>query len=145
MLQNYVTPNIGQKLSSNQWPIILGAGFYTTCRVERVLGVIRFNATFLPLRPYCEKIYATFSNDTESLTTYGRALWCRQIAYIRPCSLNNTTAFYFATECSERCSVCWRACACHNTFVLYLALTRVGLSVLLWIQCCTECYGLANS
>ena len=28
-------------------------------------------------------------------------------------------------------SVCFRACACHNTFVLYLALTRVGLSGLL--------------
>jgi len=31
-----------------------------------------------------------------------------------------------------RCSVCLGVCACHNTSVLYLALTRVGLSVLLW-------------
>jgi len=51
---------------------------------------------------------------------------------IRPYSLNTTTAFYFATECSD-VSVCLRACACHNTFVLHLALTRVGLSVLLWM------------
>jgi len=56
MLQNNVAPNIGQKLSSNQWPIILGAGLYATCRDERVLVVIRFYATFLPLTPYCDKI-----------------------------------------------------------------------------------------
>jgi len=37
MLQNY----FGQKFSSNQWPIILGAGLYTTCRGERLLVVIR--------------------------------------------------------------------------------------------------------
>jgi len=33
------------------WPIILGAELYTTCRGERVLVVIRFNVTFLSLRP----------------------------------------------------------------------------------------------
>jgi len=33
-----------------------------------------------------------------------------------------------------RCSVFHlRVCACHNTSVLYLALTRIGLSVLLWM------------
>jgi len=56
MLQNMLAPNIGQKLSSNQWPIILGTGFYTTYRGERVLVVITFNATFLLLKCYCEKI-----------------------------------------------------------------------------------------
>jgi len=30
------------------WPIILDAELYTTCPGERVLVVIRFNATFLP-------------------------------------------------------------------------------------------------
>jgi len=69
MLQNNVAPNIGQKLSSNQRPIIFGAGFHTTYRGKRVLVVIRFNATYLPLRPYCEKICASFLNDAESLTT----------------------------------------------------------------------------
>ena len=44
-----------------------------------------------------------------------------------------------------RCSVCLRACTRHNSFVLFLALIRVGLSVQLWMQCCTKCYGLANS
>jgi len=37
------------------WPIILDAELYTTCPGERVLVVIRFNVTFLPLRPCCEK------------------------------------------------------------------------------------------
>ena len=74
MLQNNVAPNIGQKLSNYQWPIILGAGLYTTCPGERVLVVIRFNATFLPLRPYCKKICTAFLNDAESLTTYDCAL-----------------------------------------------------------------------
>jgi len=52
MLENYVAPDIGQKLSSSQRPIVLGAGLYITCRGERVLLVIiiRFNATFLLLR-----------------------------------------------------------------------------------------------
>jgi len=57
MLQKIVAPNIGQKLSYDQWPIILGAGTYTICRGERMLVVIiRFNAPFLYLRPYCKKI-----------------------------------------------------------------------------------------
>jgi len=33
-------------------PIILDAELYTTCPGERVLVAIRFNVTFLPLRPY---------------------------------------------------------------------------------------------
>ena len=70
-LQSNVAPNIGQKLSNYQWPITLGAGLYTTCRGERVVVVIRFNATFLPLRPY---MCNSFLNDAESLTTYGCAL-----------------------------------------------------------------------
>jgi len=101
MLQNDVAPDIGKNLSSNQWPMVLGAGLYTTCRGERVLAVIRFNATFLPLTPYCEKICTSFLNAAESLTTYGCALSCSQIVYIRPYSLNTTTAFYFATKCSD--------------------------------------------
>ena len=80
MLHNNVAPNIGQKLSNYQWPIILGAGLYSTCRGERValVVVIRLNATFLPLRPYCKKMCTSFLNDAESLTTYGCALWCSQ-------------------------------------------------------------------
>jgi len=85
------------------------------------------------LRPYREKICTTLLNDAEILTTCGCVFWCGQIVYIRPYSLNTTTAFCFVTECSD-VAVFFRlgVCACHNTSVLYLALTRVGLSVLLW-------------
>jgi len=65
ILQNNVAPNIGQNCQTISDPIILGAGLCTTCRVERVLVVIRFNPTFLPLRPYCEKICTSFLNDAE--------------------------------------------------------------------------------
>jgi len=53
MLQINVAPNIGQKLSNNQWPITLAVEVYTIYRGERVLVAIGFNATFLLLRP-CE-------------------------------------------------------------------------------------------
>jgi len=86
------------------------------------------------LRPDCEKIYTTFLNDAEILTTYFCVLWSSPIIYIRPYSLNTTTAFDVVTECSEiAVFVCLRACAGNNTSVLYLALTKVGLSVLLWM------------
>jgi len=71
-----------------------------TFRCERVLVVIRFNVTFVPLRPYCEKMCTCFLNDGKSPTIHGCALWCSQIVYIRP-SLNTTTAIYFVTECPD--------------------------------------------
>jgi len=40
------------------WPIILDAELCTTCPGERVLVAIRFNVTFVPLRPCYEKISA---------------------------------------------------------------------------------------
>jgi len=43
-----------------------------------------------------------------------------------------------------RYSVCLRVCACHNTFALYLALTKVGPCVLLRMWCCTKCNRLAT-
>jgi len=55
MRQNNVASNTVQKFWTNQWSVILGAGLCTTCLGERVLVVISFNATFLSLRPYCEK------------------------------------------------------------------------------------------
>jgi len=39
-------------------------------------------------KAYCEKICTSFLNDAESLKTYGCALWCSQIVYILPYSLN---------------------------------------------------------
>jgi len=59
--------------------VSLGSGLYTTYHGDRVLVVITFNATFLHLKCFCEKICTSFLNDGESLTTYGCALWCSQI------------------------------------------------------------------
>ena len=81
------------------WPIMLDAELYTTCPGERVFVFIRFNVTFLPLRPCCENMRTCFSKDRESRTTYGCVLWCSPIVYIRPYSLNSTIAFYSVTEC----------------------------------------------
>jgi len=47
-------------LSNNQWPVILGAGLYTTFRGERVLVVIRFNATFLSWGLIVKNMYHFF-------------------------------------------------------------------------------------
>jgi len=53
---------------------------------------------------------------------------------------------YFTLWLSAQTLQCFlRACACHSTFAIYLALTRGGLSVLLWMWCCTKRYGLANN
>jgi len=82
----------------------------------------------IPLRAYTSEICTSFLNDAESLTMFGYAFSCSQIVYTCPYSLNTTTAFYFATECSD-VTAYLRACAYHNTFLPYLALTRFGPSV----------------
>jgi len=132
----------------------LVAGHCTTCRSERVLVVIRLNITFLPLRLYWDKMCTCFSKDSESLTTYGCALWCNQIVYIRTYSFNNATAFCFVTEGPDVPMLVWGRvhCAGHNAFVLHIALARVELyfltcyfRVLHWIKCCTNSYELANN
>ena len=64
------------------WPIMLDSELYTTCPGERVLVFIRFNATFLPLRPCSENMCTCFSKDAESRTTYGCVLWCSPIVPI---------------------------------------------------------------
>jgi len=47
------------------------------------------------------KMYTCFLKDAESLAMCGYALWCSQIVYIRPYSLNTTMAFYFVPECLD--------------------------------------------
>jgi len=93
------------------WLLILSAGLYTTCPGDRVLVAIRFNVTFLPLRPYHEQMCTCFSKDAGSPTTYGCVFWGSQIVYIRLYSLNTAIAFYSVTECSDvTVFVCLRAC-----------------------------------
>jgi len=58
--------------------------------------------------------------------------------------MNITIAFYFVTECSDVQCFSFEGVSCNNTFVLYLALTNVGLNDLLWKLCCAKCYGLAK-
>ena len=119
--------------------ITLVAGHSTTYRGERVLVVIRFDITFLPLRLYWDKMCTYFSKDAESLTTYGCALWCSQIVYIRTSSFNNTTAFYFVTEGPGVPVLVWGRvhCAGQNAFVLHLALARVELFLNMRFSCPT--------
>jgi len=60
----FFVPSVGPCMNYNSgrhasihfvWSVTLFAGLYTTCRGDRVLVVIRFNATFLLLRPYWKK------------------------------------------------------------------------------------------
>jgi len=106
-LQNNVATNIGQNCQTIIGPKILDAGLCTTCCVERVLVFIRLNATFLPWGLIMNKIYTSFLNDAEILTTYFCVLWCSQNIYIRPYSLNTTTAFDLVTECSDVSVFIW--------------------------------------
>jgi len=46
-------------------------------------------------------------NEVESLTTYGCSLWCSQIVYVHPYSLNTTTAFYLMAECFDVAVFIW--------------------------------------
>jgi len=70
MHHNYGVISGRQACRDCMWPIILDAQLYTTWPGERVLVVIRFNVTILPLRPCCGKMRACFSKDAESRTTY---------------------------------------------------------------------------
>ena len=81
------------------------------------------------LRPYCEKIYTTFLNDAEILTTYFCVLWCSHIIHIHPYSLSTTTAFDLVTECSDIAVFVWlRVCAGHDTGTGIDVRRLVGLS-----------------
>ena len=89
--------DIHPQIACGLWLWLQGSVAYTF-RGERVSVVIRFSVTFVPLRPYCEKMFTCFLNDGKSPKIHGCALWCSQIVYIRP-SLSTTTPIYFMTEC----------------------------------------------
>jgi len=94
------------------WPIILGAGLSTTCCGDWLL-VIRFNVTFLPLRPSWEKICICILHDGRSLTMYALILWTLQLHFTLWLS-------------AWLLSVNWRTCAWHNTLIFHLALAKVA-------------------
>jgi len=89
------------------WLIILGAGLYATCRGERVLVITRFNANSY-LWDLIEQKCVPLSWTKQKVQQRGCALRCSQVVYIRPYSLNTTTAFYFATEYSDVAVFVWR-------------------------------------
>jgi len=86
------------------------------------------------LRPYCEKMYTTFLNDVEILTTCGCVFWCSQVVHICPDSLNTTTAFYFVTEYLD-VAVFFRLMVCALCMPQYFR-TLPGLDQG-WTQCPT--------
>ena len=103
--------------------------------------------TFSTLRPNWEKMRTGFLNNAENLTTYGCALRCSQIVHFRPYSFNTTTAFYFATECSDvTVFVRLRAYACHHV-LLCITWPWPGLDSLSYTGCSNvpKCYGLGNN
>jgi len=82
------------------WPIILGAGLCTTCHGQQVLLVIRFNATFLSLRPYCTKMCTCFLKDVEkSNNVWLHALM--QSGYLYSSLFFEHCNCLFLTECSD--------------------------------------------
>ena len=97
--------------------IILDAELDTTCPGEWVLVVMthQVQCNIPTFEALLRKICTCFSKDAEDLITYGCLLWRSQIVYIRPYSLNTTTAFYFVTEYSDiavfvRLRVCMSQC-----------------------------------
>jgi len=110
--------------------LTLVAGHCTTYHGERILVVIRFNITFLPLRRHWYKMCTCFSKDAASLTTYGCALWCSQIIYIRTYSFNNTTAFYFVTEGPDVPVLVWGCVLCRRQRI------RASLGIGLYFLTC---------
>jgi len=55
-------------------PTTLVAGLSTTCRGERVLVVVKFSATFLPLTPYWKNVCLFLERCKESNNVWSRAL-----------------------------------------------------------------------
>ena len=138
MLQNYVAPNIGQKMSSNLWTIILVAGLYTTCPGERVLVVIRLNATLLPLRLYCEKnVYLFVERCRKSNNVWLRALMQSHSLY-SSLFFEHYNRILFCDWVLGRYSVCCLR-TCHTTTHPYFTWPWPRLDQ------CTKCSGFTNN
>ena len=80
-------PSVGPCMHHNYWcdfrkayipdcvrPTTLVAGLCTTCHGERVLVVIKFNVTFLPLTPYWKNVYLFLERCKQSNNVWSRAL-----------------------------------------------------------------------
>jgi len=74
------------------------------------------------------KMRTCFSKDAESLTAHGHTLWCRLFIFVL---ILWTLQSHFTLWMSARtlhCLFVRGVLSCHNTLVLYLALTSLGIS-----------------
>jgi len=119
-----------RKLCMQRLRVAYKFGWRTLCnlpwRVSVSIHHVQCNISTFEALTQKYKYCTCCSKGAESLTTYGWVLWCSPIVYNRPYSLNTATAFYFVTDCSDIVVF-----ARSNAFVLYLALTSLGISVLL--------------
>jgi len=85
------------------WPIILDAELYTTCPRERVLVVMthQVQCNIPTFEAVLRKNMHLLLESCRSNNVTVCLLWCNQILYILPYSLNTATTFYFVTEYSE--------------------------------------------
>jgi len=92
MITQLIFPNIlaGLRVANN---FGCRALYKLPWRASVSLVVVRFNATFLLLWLYCEKMYTSFMNDAVARM--------HSDCLIHPRYLNITTAFYSVTECSN--------------------------------------------
>jgi len=134
------------------WPISLVVGLCTTCRSEQVLVAIRFNATFLPLRPYCEKMCRLPVSWTMQKVQECLVARCDAVRFLYSSFFEHYNYILLCDWVPGPYSVILRTCAGHNAFVHYLGSAWVGLyfltcdfPVLIWMYCCTKCYKLANN
>jgi len=106
------------------WLVTLVAGLCRTCRGERVLVVIRFNVTLLPLRPYSEKcVPVSWKMQKVQQRMVTRFDAVRLFIPVLSLFFEHYNRIWLCDRVPRRYSVSLTTCAGHNAFVL----TRVGL------------------
>ena len=110
-------------------PIILVAGLCTTCRSEQVLVAIRINATFLPLRPYCEKMCRLPVSWTMQKVQEWLVARFDAVRFLFSSFVEHYNYILLCDWVPEPYSVILRTCAGHIAFVLYQGSAWVGRAV----------------
>jgi len=121
---------------------ILDAVLYTTCPGERVLVVIRFNVTFLHFEALVRKYkYLFLERCRKSKNVWLRALMQSDCLY-SSLFFEHYNRILLCDWVLGHCSVCsLESVSWHNAMVLYLALTSLGISVLLCSSVVTSVTG----
>jgi len=110
-------------------PIILVAGLCTTCRSEQVLVAIRINATFLPLRPYCEKMCRLPVSWTMQKVQEWLVARFDAVRFLYSSFFEHYNYNLLCDWVPKPYSVILRTCAGHIAFVLYQGSAWVGRAV----------------